>query len=116
MVEPNRYEDQPFGLPERTIDDIRRFLMGWPEIEKVIIFGSRAMGNHDYNSDIDMAIQGADLTRDLVHRIRGGLNDLPIAYEIDVAWYDAIDHAPFKEHIDAHGVDFWKTIETHKGA
>lgn len=106
MIKPNRYEDQPFGLPESTRDDIRRFLMGWPEIEKVQVFGSRAMGHYRHNSDIDICILGKDIDYDLFNRIQKGFNNLPTPYKFDVALYGDITHQPFKDHIDAHGVDF----------
>ncbi|HOO81244.1 MAG TPA: nucleotidyltransferase domain-containing protein [Alphaproteobacteria bacterium] len=115
MVEPNRYEDQPFGLPPLTIDNIRRFLMGWPEIERIEIFGSRAMGNYRYNSDIDICVWGEAIDPDLFSRIRSGLQDLPIPYKIDVVQYETISHPPFKAHIDEHGVDFFKALKMGRG-
>ena len=46
--------------PVNTIDEIRAVVSAWasdrPLIERVILFGSRARGDHQPNSDIDLAI------------------------------------------------------------
>lgn len=105
-------KDMPFGLPARTVDDIRRFLLGWPEIKKVQVFGSRAMGNFQHNSDIDLCLWGDDIDFELLKRIKDGFNNLPTPYKFDVVFYDHIDHKPFKVHIDTHGVDFDYRQET----
>ncbi|MEZ5815028.1 MAG: nucleotidyltransferase domain-containing protein [Alphaproteobacteria bacterium] len=115
MNEPSRHEDQPFGLPPLTIDNMRRFLAGWPEIEKIVIFGSRATGNWRYNSDIDICIWGKDIDYDLLGRIKSGFADLPTPYKYDVVHYDKIDHQPLKDHIDAVGKDFWEALKMGGG-
>ena len=48
--------DNKFGLPQRTIGVILDFFKTKPEIEKVVIYGSRAKGTFKNGSDIDFAI------------------------------------------------------------
>lgn len=110
-VSGNRHENQPFGLPPRTLDDMQRFLKGWPEIEKIAVFGSRAVGNWRYNSDIDLCIWGKDIDYDLLSRIKNGFNDLPTPYKFDVVHYETITHPPLKEHIDTHSIDFFAGLK-----
>ena len=43
-----------FGLKEKTITDIQSVFATVPEIEKAIIYGSRAKGNFKNGSDIDI--------------------------------------------------------------
>ncbi|WP_204226487.1 nucleotidyltransferase domain-containing protein [Clostridium botulinum] len=51
-----------FGLLERDIKYINEVLDKFEEIEKAIIFGSRAMGNYKKGSDVDIAIIGKNVT------------------------------------------------------
>lgn len=100
-----------FGLPERTLDDMRRFIRGWPEIERVKIYGSRAMGTHRDNSDIDVCVFGKDIDFPLLKRIQNGFESLPSPYKFDVTLYEKIEHKPLKEHIDDQGVDFMTALK-----
>lgn len=46
------------NLPQKTISQLIEIFSAYPEIEKVIVFGSRAMGKEKPGSDIDLAISG----------------------------------------------------------
>ena len=50
-----------FGLLDRDIKYIIKALEQHDEIEKAIIFGSRAMGNYKKGSDVDIAIIGENV-------------------------------------------------------
>ena len=45
-----------FGLSERHMEIIRGIYSQFPQIESVILYGSRAKGNFKPGSDIDMTI------------------------------------------------------------
>ena len=51
-----------YGLLDRDIKYIIKALEQHDEIEKAIIFGSRAMGNYKKGSDVDIAIIGENVT------------------------------------------------------
>lgn len=40
-----------------------RCLASCPKVERIILFGSRAVGDHDLRSDIDLAIAAPELTK-----------------------------------------------------
>ncbi|MGL5710507.1 MAG: nucleotidyltransferase domain-containing protein, partial [Cetobacterium sp.] len=44
------------GLKEREIDEIKILHHLFPQINQIIIFGSRARGDYNRTSDIDIAI------------------------------------------------------------
>ncbi len=48
-----------FNIPDRVLRDITLFAKN-NNIEKIILFGSRAKGNHTERSDIDIAVSGGD--------------------------------------------------------
>lgn len=80
----------------------------FPEVEEVVIFGSRAKGNFKNGSDIDLAIKGKNCSGQTAMDINAMLNErLPIPYHIDVVFYDGLAHEGLKQHIDLVGKLFY---------
>ena len=48
-----------YNVPERVIRDITRIARK-NNVEKIILFGSRARGDHTERSDIDLAVSGGN--------------------------------------------------------
>ena len=95
-----------FGLTENTIGKIRHVFSRHPEIEKAILFGSRAKGTHKIGSDIDLALLGKDLTQKTVNRLYDELDDLPIPYQFSLVLSDKITDADVAAHIKRVGIVF----------
>jgi predicted nucleotidyltransferase len=95
----------PFGFSRQDGERILSALLKFPEIEKAIVFGSRAMGNSKKGSDVDLAISGKNITSKTAVRLRSLLNqELPLPYFFDVVVYENIANDNLKRHIDEHGV------------
>jgi predicted nucleotidyltransferase len=98
-----------YGLLERDLSYIKKGIDNFPEIEEVILFGSRAMGNFKKASDIDLAIKGIKVTRTTVIRLSGLLNEeYPIPFFFDIVHYEKIGNIKLKEHIDKYGISLYK--------
>lgn len=94
-----------FGLTQQDQERIRSAIQQFPEIERTIIFGSRAIGNFKKASDVDLAIFGKNITSTTAIRLRSLLNEeLPLPYFFDVVVYEKITNDKLKRHIDEHGV------------
>jgi uncharacterized protein len=48
------------GLDVEELGQLQTLFSSYPEIRKVILFGSRAKGTARKNSDIDLAVDGID--------------------------------------------------------
>jgi predicted nucleotidyltransferase len=96
-----------FGLTDSEQEMIRAVLRRHAEVTEVKIFGSRAKGNFQPNSDIDLALWG-NLSLSTLAAIAGELDELPLPYTFDVQAYDAIRHQPLREHIDRVGQSFYE--------
>ena len=93
-----------FGLLDRDIKYIRKALEKYDEIEKAVIFGSRAMGNYKKGSDVDIAIIGKDVSRSIVYKIEDYLNEVyPLPYFFDIIQYNEITNENLINHIDNEG-------------
>jgi len=92
-----------FGLTDKQLNLIKNILSKHPNIEKVILFGSRAKGNFKKYSDIDIALLGS-VTSLNAEKIKLDLNELPIIYKFDVLSYNELKNPQLKQHIDRVGV------------
>lgn len=92
-----------FGLTDRALALITGVLAQYPEVERVEVFGSRAMGNEKPNSDIDLVVWGDGVTFRLIARLALELDELPLPYLFDIKAYNQVTHPPLKEHIARHG-------------
>ncbi|HEY1718380.1 MAG TPA: nucleotidyltransferase domain-containing protein [Verrucomicrobiae bacterium] len=88
-----------FGLTEAEQKLICDTLRHHDEVTHAKIFGSRAKGNFQPNSDIDLALWG-NVSFSTLAAIAGELNDLPLPYTFDIQAYETIHHHPLREHID----------------
>lgn len=96
-----------FGLPEKTVEKICGVLAGHAEVEKAMLYGSRAKGNYKNGSDIDLTLEGSRLGyRDLLTIMRE-LDDLLLPYMIDLSILSMVDHEGLREHIQRVGQEFY---------
>jgi len=92
-----------FGLKQRDLDFLQDTFRQFPEIEQVVIFGSRAKGNSKSGSDIDLALKGAEVMDETVLRLRALLEELPLPYFFDILDYAAVENRDIRNHIDRVG-------------
>ena len=97
-----------FGLNQETIDKINSVFQKHPEIEKVIIYGSRAKGNYRAGSDIDFTLMGNDLEYNIAGRVNSEIDDLNTPYLFDISIFGKLDSSSLKEHISRVGKVFYK--------
>jgi len=94
-----------FGLPDRTVNELLEYFKSKPEIEKVMIYGSRAKGTFRNGSDIDFAIWTDDDANS--YKILWELEELPTPYKFDVTNYNTLTHEGMKQSIDTDGKLFY---------
>ncbi|MCM1265513.1 MAG: nucleotidyltransferase domain-containing protein [Candidatus Gastranaerophilales bacterium] len=94
-----------FGLPERTMNELLDYFKSKPEIEKVVIYGSRAKGTYRTASDIDFAIWS---DKENLIGIPSELDELPTPYMFDVINYKDLSDEPIKSSIDRDGKLFYQ--------
>ncbi len=93
-----------YGLLERDLKYIYKAINKYSEIEQVIIFGSRAMGNYKTGSDVDIAIKGKNIDRKTIIKLSDDLNEeYPLPYFFDIINYNEISNKELKKHIDNQG-------------
>jgi predicted nucleotidyltransferase len=96
------------GLSEQTVEKIRAVLGSFPEVEKAVIYGSRAKGNYKPGSDIDLTLFGDGLTDELHSRIYWALDDLLLPYKIDLSLVSQLRHPALIDHIQRVGIPLFE--------
>ena len=100
----------PDGLTRRDRDLIRDVLARYPEVCRVTLFGSRAMGTFGRGSDIDLALEGPDLHARTLTRIATELEDSDLPYKVDLLLRDEQLEPKLEAHIRRYGKSFgWVT-------
>jgi predicted nucleotidyltransferase len=74
-----------------------------PTVERVVLFGSRARGEHDARADIDLAIDCPKASFEDWARIWSVVDDAPTLLAIDLVRLDEAD-LPLRTAIEREGV------------
>lgn len=96
------------GLNTNQIEKIKKVFSRHPEIEKVILYGSRAKGDYKPFSDIDFTIIGVNLDLSQQQVIENELDDLLLPYKMDISVYHKISNPDLINHIKRVGKVFYK--------
>ena len=96
-----------FGLKETIIDKINSVFENYSEIEKVVIYGSRAKGNFRPGSDIDITLIGKNLEYSILSKINISIDDLNTPYLFDISIFEKLNAPDLEEHINRVGQIFY---------
>lgn len=97
-----------FGLKENTIAQINTVFAKYPQVESVILYGSRAKGNYKPGSDIDLTLTGDEVDLSLIHKIELDLDDLLLPYTLELSAYRHLSNPDLLDHIDRVGKLFYR--------
>lgn len=102
-----------YGLEEDTISKINEVFSKYSQIEKVILYGSRAKGNYHNGSDIDITLKGKKLTlSNSVYPIAEELDELYLPYMFDISIFSHIKDHDMIDHINRVGKVFYTSTNT----
>ena len=98
-----------FGLDTDTIRNIKDCLAKIPQIQKVLLYGSRAKGNYKTGSDIDLTLIGKNLNPDdSIYPLKEELDKLYLPYTFDISILSKLDKLEFINHILRVGKTFYQ--------
>jgi predicted nucleotidyltransferase len=96
------------GLTAATVAKIHEVFCRHPEIEKAVLYGSRARGNFKPGSDIDLTLIGEKLDSKILGRLDSELDDLLLPYEFDLSIFSHLTHQELIKHIQRGGMVFYE--------
>ena len=99
------------GLTSRHQEIIDRIFSQYPHVEEAIVFGSRAKGNHEPGSDIDIAIKGSALTREDICSLAGAFEESLLPFFVDLLAYSSISNPELSTYRQGRNNNL-QTVET----
>ncbi|MGL5545844.1 MAG: nucleotidyltransferase domain-containing protein [Tannerellaceae bacterium] len=93
-----------FGIKEEELCSLKNLFASTAEVEKVILFGSRAKGNYKPYSDLDIVLCGEDVSSTVLGNLFMDIDDLLMPYKIDLLLYNRITNEALKHEIETFGV------------
>ncbi|KAB2952962.1 nucleotidyltransferase domain-containing protein [Heliorestis acidaminivorans] len=97
-----------YGLKDSVLESMLNIFSRHPNIERVVLYGSRAKGNYRNGSDIDLTLLGKKLDIRELNRISLELDELYLPYDIDLSIFEKIENQDLVEHIQRIGITIYK--------
>lgn len=95
-----------YGIEEKVYKNLISYFRNNQYIKKVVLFGSRAKGNYNYNSDIDLGIL---CDKKYKGTIAQDLDELVGVYSLDIVFLDSMNEE-IKLQIEKYGVEIYINI------
>jgi uncharacterized protein len=96
-----------YGLSPKTIEKLCGVLAAFPEIDRAVVYGSRAIGNYKNGSDIDLTLFGPKLTQRSCASVAEAIDDLMLPYTVDLSVFSLLEHLDLEAHIQRVGLEFY---------
>jgi predicted nucleotidyltransferase len=96
--------EEKLGIKKELLIQIQSIFSKFKCVETAVIFGSRARGDYKYNSDIDIAVSGSNMTFRDFNLICDELNGLNTAFT-----FDLLERLAFRHGFITDGDD-WITM------
>ena len=97
-----------FGFRQKDMDFMMHLFREHSEIEKVILYGSRARGDFEHGSDVDLALEGNEITFETVSIVHSKLEEeSPTYLWFDVLHFNTLKNQKLKDQIEKYGKVFF---------
>ena len=98
----------PYGLKDIELEKLSKVFAANERIERVILYGSRAKGNYKPFSDVDITLEGAELTHTDLNRISLAIDDLLLPYQFDISIFHTLKNEALIDHICRMGITIYE--------
>jgi uncharacterized protein len=95
------------GLPQQVQDRVLAVLTAQPQVQRIWLFGSRAMGRHQPGSDLDLCLEAPQLSHSDRLRLMAAVDDLVLPWRVDVALRHELP-ADLEAHVQRVGQCIWR--------
>ena len=106
------YTLNQYGLRDKDMKYMYDLFASIPGIEKVILYGSRARGDFERGSDVDLAVAGSEVSYSDIAKVHHMLeNESPTLLWFDVLHYNTLKNEKMKKSIDKDGIAIFKKMD-----
>jgi len=96
-----------YGVGEKVWDMLHATCASFPQVKQAILYGSRARGDFHEGSDIDIAIDGPNMTSSEFAKIWNAIDDLPIIYTLDIIHLQSTTNPSLLSAIKSDGITIY---------
>ncbi|MBF0450462.1 MAG: nucleotidyltransferase domain-containing protein [Candidatus Magnetomorum sp.] len=113
-VKPCGPQKNIFGLTDRDMKTFNKIFKKYPNVNNVVVFGSRAKGSYKNGSDIDLTIMDETISDGDIIKMKNDFDDSSLPYFVDLINYKTLKQQELKNHIDRVGIPFYtRTSQRH---
>ena len=99
------------GIPQADSQQLLELISSQPHVQKVVLYGSRALGRQRAGSDIDICLVAPSMTLGELLELGAALDDLLLPWPIDLQLRHLITHEGLVAHIERAGQLLWECSE-----
>ena len=96
------------GLPSEACDQVLAEIQKQTPVQRVVLYGSRALGRYRSGSDVDLCLTAPAMTLEQLLHLGAQLDDLLLPWRIDLQLDHLISHDGLRDHIQRAGVCLWQ--------
>lgn len=97
-----------YGLTDRELALMDSYFFQIANLEKVILYGSRAKGNYKKFSDVDITLLGKEIGISDLFKLQDLLYESDLPYMYDVSLFKSLTNPDLIDHINRKGVVLWE--------
>lgn len=102
------------GIPQVDGQRLLELILSHSKVEKVLLYGSRALGRQRAGSDIDLCLVAPSMKLGELLELGAALDDLLLPWKIDLQLRHLIAHEGLLAHIERAGQLLWERPENEK--
>lgn len=95
------------GLPNDASEQLLMAIGAHPQVQRVVLYGSRALGRQRSGSDVDLCLHAPEMNLAELLELGAQLDDLLLPWRIDLQLNHLITHEGLREHIQRAGQVVW---------
>ena len=95
------------GVPEPASAALLQTICAHPQVQRVVLYGSRALGRQRSGSDVDLCLVAPGMTLAELLELGAVLDDLLLPWRIDLQLDHLISHEGLRAHIQRTGRVLW---------
>lgn len=96
--------NERIGITENEFFILINIISKFENVEKGVVYGSRAKGTHKPFSDVDLTLEGENLSSDDILHIADMLEESPLPYLFDLSNFSTLTNQNLISHIERCGI------------
>lgn len=94
-------------LEDKLKNELKTIFSKYKEIEKVLLFGSRAREDNKYNSDVDLCLFGKNITHLIQAKISMDIDEINTPLSFDILNFNELTKQELIDNIINEGVEIY---------